>query len=250
MRILFDAFEFEGKALFFDKDGTLTDLRHQYTTLMEKRLDRLMALCPLEKSGIRRAIGLAVGYDEKTKTLSPAGPLAIARREETMAATVNVFCQRGMDLKEALEIAKQAFREADQELCLADLIRPVEGLIPTLSVLSRDFTLACVTNDDHERTRDILRLFGADSFFHLILGGNEVTRPKPDPEMFHQACSRLGVVPSHVAYVGDSMLDMGMARNGGAGAVVGILGGACGREILQENADVVISGLEAITLPG
>ena len=249
MRMCFDSWEFEGKALFFDKDGTLTDLRHQYSTLMEKRLDRLLALCPVDKAGIRRAIGLAVGYDEETKILSAAGPLATGTREETMAAAAKMFCDRGMPLNGAQKITEQAFAEADRELNLASLVRPVEDLFPALSSLSQTgLILACLTNDERERTRKILRLLGVDSFFSLIVGGDEVTRPKPDPEMFHRACDRLRVHPSRVAYVGDSLVDVALARSGGAGAVVGILGGACGREILQEKADVVISGLKSITV--
>jgi phosphoglycolate phosphatase len=246
---LFDSWEFEGAALFFDKDGTLTDLRYQYINLMEKRLDRLSALCPFDKVEIRRAIGLAVGYEEETETISSEGPLATATRAETMAMTAKVFCKRGMAMDRALEISERAFLEADQELSLADLIKPAEGLIPVLSSLYQSgLIIACLTNDENERTRKILQFLGADSFFHLVLCANEVTRPKPDPEMFHQACTRLSIFPSQVAYVGDSVLDMVMARFAGAGGVVGILGGACGRDVLQEKADVVIPDLKAISV--
>jgi len=248
LRVLFDSWEFEGAALFFDKDGTLTDLRHQYTNLMQKRLDRLSGLWPFDKVEVRRAIGLAVGYEEETKTISAGGLLATATRAETMAATARVFCERGMAMDRALEISERAFLEADQELSLADLIKPAEGLIPVLSSLYQSgLIIACLTNDEQKRTRKIVHFLGRNSFFHLVLCGNEVTHPKPDPEMFHQACSRLGLPPSQVAYVGDSVPDMVMARSGEAGGVVGILGGACGRDVLREIADVVIPDLKAIS---
>lgn len=249
MRILFDSWEFEGAAIFFDKDGTLVDLQHQYTALMEKRLERLVALCPVDEPGIRRAIGLAVGYDEENRQLSPSGPLAMATRAETMEVVAKVFTDRGMSTEKALEIAQRAFLEADQELSLADLIKPAEGLRPVLSSLYRSgLTLACLTNDEYERTRKILRLLGVVDFFHLVVCGNEVTHPKPDPEMFHQACRRLSLSPAQVAYIGDSDLDMDMARSGKAGGVIGILGGACGREVLERKADVVIPNLKAISV--
>lgn len=247
MRVLFDSWKFEGAAIFFDKDGTLVDLRHQYTALMEKRLERLVALCPVDEPGVRRAIGLAVGYDEEKRQLSPSGPLAMATRAETMEVVAKVFTDRGMSTEKALEIAQRAFLEADQELSLADLIKPAEGLKPVLSSLYRSgLTLACLTNDEYERTRKILRLLGVVDFFHLVVCGNEVTHPKPDPEMFHRACCRLGILPSKVAYIGDSIWDMNMARSAGAGVVVGILGGASRGDILREKADVVIPNLRAI----
>ena len=249
VRVLFDSWEFEGAALFFDKDGTLTDLRHQYINLMEKRLERLSVISPFDKAETRRAIGLAGGYDKKTKTISPVGLLATGTRTETVAAAAKALAEQGMAMDKALKIVKQAFLEADQELSLVDLIKPADGLFQVLSSLYlRGLVIACLTNDESERTEKILHLLGVKSFFHLVICGNEVVCPKPDSEMFYQACNCLGVLPSQVAYVGDSMVDIAMARSAGAGGVVGILGGAGERDVLQVEADVVIPDLKAISV--
>ena len=251
MRVLFDSWEFEGAALFFDKDGTLTDLRHQYINLMEKRLERLSVISPFDRVEIRRAIGLAAGYDEKTKTISPAGPLATGTRTETVAAAAKALSKHGMAMDKALKIAKQAFLEADQELSLADLIKPADGLIPVLSSLYlHGLIIACLTNDEHRRAQSILEFLKIATFFQLILGGDEVNRPKPDPEMIEVACQSLGLLPEQTVYIGDTVADMIMAKKVGAGLAVGVLGGAANESLLSAEADIVIPNLEAISIPG
>jgi len=59
------------------------------------------------------------------------------------------------------------------------------------------------------------------SFFNSFLGGNEVNRPKPDPEMIEVACRRLALLPHQIVYVGDTVTDMIMAKKAGAGLAVG-----------------------------
>jgi phosphoglycolate phosphatase-like HAD superfamily hydrolase len=86
------------------------------------------------------------------------------------------------------------------------------------------------------------------TFFQLILGGDEVNRPKPDPEMIESACKQLTLFPHQIVYIGDSVADMIMAKKAGAGLAVGVLGGASDQSLLSPEADVVIPNLRAISV--
>jgi phosphoglycolate phosphatase-like HAD superfamily hydrolase len=68
--------------------------------------------------------------------------------------------------------------------------------------------------------------------------------------MIQEACRRLRLHPREIVYVGDTVSDMIMARRAGAGLAVAVLGGAADESILAAEADVVISGLTAISVSG
>ena len=57
------------------------------------------------------------------------------------------------------------------------------------------------------------------NFFSVVVGGDAVPRPKPEPDGVLRACDLLGVSPRRAAYVGDSPLDLEAARRSGSLAV-------------------------------
>jgi phosphoglycolate phosphatase len=249
LQVSFGSRTFEASGLFFDKDGTLVDFHHQYATLMEKRCELMLSHCEGDGEILRKAIGLAVGYDPETREISPFGPLAIGTRSETISAVAEVLTQYGMPREKAHDMVFRAFLQADQELKIEQLVRPVDGLVSVLSSLRESgLILACLTNDDRRRAQAVLNCLGVSSYFDLVLSADEVTHPKPDPEMFQKACHRLDLHPWHIAFIGDTVADMAMAKKGGAGLAVGVLGGASDRSLLSQEAEVVIDSLEAISV--
>jgi phosphoglycolate phosphatase len=248
LRIYFGTRHFEAQGLFFDKDGTLVDLHHQYSTLMDKRLEKILARHPQDDE-FQRALSRAVGYDVDYRTIAPGGSLAVATREQTLRIVTDFLAQQGLPLERAENIARESFHLADLELRLEELIRPMDGLYPLLQALKgENVSIACLTNDEHRRAQSILEFLKIDEYFRLILGGNEVERPKPDPEMIEVACRRLKLLPHQIVYIGDTVTDMIMAKKAGAGLAVGVLGGAGNESLLSAEADVVIPGLGAISL--
>jgi phosphoglycolate phosphatase len=248
LRVSFGTRPFEAQGIFFDKDGTLVDLHHQYSTLMDKRLEKIEA-CHPQDGGLRRALSRAVGYDADSRTIAPDGPLAVATREQTILIVAVFLSRQGLPLERAERIVRDAFLLTDEETKLEELIRPMKGLYSLLKALEgKDLSIACLTNDEHRRARAVLESLKIAESFRLILGGDEVSRPKPDPEMIETACKRLGLLPEHTVYIGDTVNDMLMAKKAGAGLAVGILGGACNRAQLSAKADVVIESLQAITV--
>ncbi len=60
-----------------------------------------------------------------------------------------------------------------------------------------------VISDFDGRLRAVLRSFGLDQFFECVLISSEVGADKPDPQIFHLACEKLGVARESVWHVGD-----------------------------------------------
>ncbi len=56
---------------------------------------------------------------------------------------------------------------------------------------------------------------GVDGLLELVVGGDQVTLPKPDPQGINDAIAALGVAKEDVLYCGDTVLDAGAAQRAG-----------------------------------
>jgi HAD superfamily hydrolase (TIGR01549 family) len=91
-------------------------------------------------------------------------------------------------------------------------LRPYPGVATLIERLKHDHPLAVFSGASHEACELLLRSADLARFFDAIVGGDEAPRPKPFADGLLLACSRLGVHPSKVAYIGDSKLDVQTAR--------------------------------------
>jgi pyrophosphatase PpaX len=83
--------------------------------------------------------------------------------------------------------------------------------------------------------------------FDVVVGGDETTRHKPDPEPILRALELLGARPDEAAYVGDSPFDVAAAKAAGVHAVAVTWGGIHGRERLEaEGPDAVVDSAEEL----
>ena len=79
------------------------------------------------------------------------------------------------------------------------------------------YRMAVVSVKHRETILDGFKYCGIDeNWFEVILGGEDVTKNKPDPEGILTACERMGVSHDDVVYVGDAVSDMKAAKNMGA----------------------------------
>ncbi len=76
-----------------------------------------------------------------------------------------------------------------------------------LSLKDKGTKLALVTNKAKGATFLSLRLTGLENVFDAVVSGDDVSRPKPDPEPLRKALSLLGAKPEDSLYIGDSEYD-------------------------------------------
>jgi len=86
-------------------------------------------------------------------------------------------------------------------------------LYPGMAELLRDarLPLAVHTNKPGSLARQILEGLGVRGRFDEVLGGDEAPR-KPDPSGTRALLRRLGLPPQEALYVGDSVVDLELAR--------------------------------------
>ena len=122
-------------------------------------------------------------------------------------------------------------------------VRVYDGMIEALDELSAGVPLAVFTGASAIAAEILLKASNLRRFFKVVVGGDEVVRPKPDPAGIQLACKRLGVPCDQAAYVGDSPLDLEAARRSTALAVAAgwsaLSQGVAADEVLSQPHDLV-----------
>lgn len=79
----------------------------------------------------------------------------------------------------------------------------------------RGLPMGLATSTRHASARDNLRRANLDGYFRTVVGGDDVTHPKPHPEVYLRAVRELGVEPARALAVEDS--DLGIQAASAAG---------------------------------
>lgn len=97
-----------------------------------------------------------------------------------------------------------------------DMIEPTYGARRVLErILKAGIKTGCVTNTHKALALKILRRVNLLDFLMVVVGGDEVTSQKPDPEPLLRALTHLGILPRKACYVGDTIYDIRTAINAG-----------------------------------
>jgi phosphoglycolate phosphatase len=106
----------------------------------------------------------------------------------------------------------------------------LDGTLGTLTELqARGLRLGIVSTKYRYRIQAILERHQAGHFFEVIVGGEDATNHKPDPEGLRLALKRLGISEDQGLYVGDHGVDAEAAMAAGV-PFVPVLTGATSRE--------------------
>ncbi len=116
----------------------------------------------------------------------------------------------------------------------------VEGLA---AMRAGGLRLACVTNKPQVFADALLERTGLAAQFEFVIGGDVLPRNKPDPMQLHHACERLGLAPSQMVAIGDSLNDAQAARAAGMPVMIVPYGYNEGLPVSAIDADAVVADL-------
>jgi len=199
------------KAILFDLDGTLVDsaadLRDALNALLAEE-----GLAPLDLQAVKDMVGDGVAR------LVERGLTARGAGLDRLPARVARF----MELYEPNA---------------ARLTRPYPQVAETLeSIRKRGLRLAVVTNKPHAATMRILEALDLAGFFDAVVGGDTLSRRKPDPAPLRHAMRALDAAPAATLMVGDNHHDVAAAR--AAGVPVAVVAYSYGRRPLRSWARI------------
>lgn len=207
------------EAIIFDKDGTLENSFNFLRELAQKRSRLVDAQIP----GIGEPLLMAFGVLDAN--LDPKGLMAVGSRRENIIATAAYIAETGRSWAESLEIAENAFIEADRYLQrtpdTAPLFPGTRELLQQLKTAG--IKLGILSADSTPGVEKFVERFELGEYFDLMMGIDPGDPFKPDPALFERMCDRLGVKPQSALMVGDSALDMEMGHKAGSAGNVAMM---------------------------
>ncbi len=117
--------------------------------------------------------------------------------------------------------ARHAFEEHYYEQCIQN-VTAYEGIEPLLASLrTQGYAMGVATNAPGIFARRMLGHLGLASYFDLILGADDVERPKPHPQMLlsHLQHHRYRPDVDAAWMIGDNSKDMEAARSAGVSSI-------------------------------
>ncbi|MFT9055876.1 MAG: HAD family hydrolase [Ethanoligenens sp.] len=233
------------KGILFDKDGTILDNDLLWGPVGNDVADyvtEIYCLTPDERKSILRAIGL-----DGPKLLANS-PLASGTVGDVTDAVEEALCACGKD-KQAMTALKQQVTDAVERAIQknAHLIRPLGNVRKLFDFLkSRRIAIGLATADLYNTTMICLKQLGIGEDFQFIGTDDGRTRPKPSPDLLENFCATCGLDNREVAVVGDSVVDMQMGLNGGAGLLVAIVPERDENQPSAKDAQYVIETVEEL----
>jgi phosphoglycolate phosphatase len=198
--------------IVFDLDGTLVDSRLDLAESTNEMLSTYGA-SPLPVDAVAAMVG------EGAKVL-------VARALEAAGLEA--------DVSDALT----RFREIYDRRLLVHT-RPYPGIEQVVAEVSKDHTLAVLTNKPEAPSRRLLDAFGLAGYFRRVIGGDSGPARKPDPAGLNELMSHFESSTATTWLVGDSMIDVETARRAGVRMCVALYGFG------QLRGELVLDGSEA-----
>ena len=164
------------------------------------------------------------------------------------------FGQQSKDVIPALfgETSPRRIQELDdrKEAIYRAMIKDHPPIVPGARELVRDLAragakLAVGSSGPMENIELVLEAMEVRELFSVIVSGRDVSRGKPDPQVFSLACERLGMPPECCVVIEDAPVGVDAAKAAGAKAVA--LLAHHPREKLK-NADLIVNELRDLHL--
>lgn len=183
------------RCAIFDLDGTLVDTPRGIVTTFAAVFTQL-DLPTVDSSTIRGTIGLPL-------PAAFAKVLGLPEDEPVVASCVELY--QSTFRKIVLPMATQ-------------LVFP--GVYDGLQSLREDgFLLAVATSKFIVNAEALLTAAGLREEFSVVVGADQVSKPKPDPESGFLVLRKLGVAPGNAVMVGDTTHDVLMAHGAGMASI-------------------------------
>ncbi|MHA2180651.1 MAG: HAD family hydrolase [Promethearchaeota archaeon] len=120
----------------------------------------------------------------------------------------------------------------------------IDNLISNM--FNKKLKLAILTNNKSQYAKEILDKFNLTKFFDPIIGFNEVTEVKPNPEGIQIILDKWKIKPSEAIFVGDMTTDVDAGKSANV-MMICVASGLAQKEALQEHKpDILVNDTIAL----
>ena len=121
------------------------------------------------------------------------------------------------------------------------------NVLETLQLLSdKGFTLTIASSRSHWSLMEFVESMNLQEVMSYILGGDDVTQAKPNPEPVLKTLEIFGCTPDEALVVGDTWYDIEMGRRAGVRTCGVTYGNGTREELLNAGADFLIDDFEEL----
>ncbi len=179
------------KAIIFDLDGVICHTDHYHYQAWKQVADELGIYFDEEINNRLRGVSRMESFEIILERYS--GSMTKEEKEEWVTKKNGIY------------------KELLKNMSPADLTAEVKDTLDAL----REMGLALAIGSSSKNARFILERLGLSGFFDAVSDGNNITRSKPDPEVFIKAAEFLDKKPADCLVVEDAKAGLEAALAGG-----------------------------------
>ncbi|MAG91211.1 hypothetical protein CMO83_03940 [Candidatus Woesearchaeota archaeon] len=206
------------KAVIFDWDGTLADTRQAIVQASKKALSSVG--CNVEDNFIASRIGTG------TRTI-----LKDALDSENINYDDKLFDKLS---NQKDEIQSKSF----------EIIRIFDGSVELLEELNGKIAVAVSSMSVRKVVDSLFNHFNLNHYFSVTVAANEVSKPKPNPDVFLATAKKLGINPNNCVVVEDSTYGVESAQRAGMKVIAVPSGTSTKEELLAKKPDLFVESLK------
>jgi HAD superfamily hydrolase (TIGR01509 family) len=206
------------EAVIFDWDGTLADT---------------LPVVVLSFQKVLREIGCGVSDEFLAKQI---GIGARNMFKDALRLTGIVLDEKTIDrlLEEKTKIHAE----------LADRIELFDGAVVLLDSLRFKLKMALATMSNRIVIEKLLKKKRLEGYFDFVITADDVSKPKPDPEVFLRCASKLGCQPERCVVVEDSVFGVAAAKKANMRCIAVPSGAYSKAELEKEQPDLIVDSLK------
>ena len=205
------------KAVIFDWDGTLADTKKAVLESFQKVLTEIG--CIVNDEFLERRIGTGT-----RKMLEDA---------------LNK-CSITFDKKMLEELARKKVRHQKE---LSKSVTLFEGATDLLDALYSGVKIALASMSSRPVIDKLLAEKQIKKYFDAVVTATEISKPKPDPEIFLVAATKLNLPPQHCIVIEDSIFGVKAAKKAKMKCIAIPSGAYTKKELQKEKPDLLIDSL-------
>jgi len=238
------------KMILFDKDGTLIDIHHYWSSMLRIRggliIDKWFSNHS-EKNSIEENLIDLMGVDLLSGKIKVTGPVGIKSRKFILNLASNIVRSNGVsiDNKEMEDIFLEVDRITSEDM--APLLRLLPGVLNLLRNLNNiGVSMAVVSTDITSRTYLALKSLKINHFFTEIIGGDEVQNTKPSADLALLVSKKTGISVDKMMVIGDNPVDIQMGLSANINLNIAVLTGLSDKNSFKDLNCMVVDDLKSI----
>jgi HAD superfamily hydrolase (TIGR01509 family) len=134
-------------------------------------------------------------------------------------------------------------KKIQNEIGMGRDVKLFDGSLDLLEHLQGKVKLGLASMNDREVIDYMLKMTNIQRFFDAPLTADDISEPKPNPEIFLKCALKLGTSPERCVVVEDSIFGVEAAKKARMGCIAVLTGVYSRRELENAGADLMVSSL-------